>query len=358
MPRVQIHCYGCDARVPVGDDRMEADLREAGWTVSHGETYCHMCAAQRGLEHVNAAEPESGEEPAPTVTSPAPSLAPEYSIPIGESRLSRTLRLMRTSFSLLRRDPRLLLFPTVALVANIAIGGIALALAVGRAQGAANTRNALFIWGLVASFPATYVTIFCGVALAFMLGSHLDGKPMETSAAWKAAANRAAVIGAWTILVCTIGAVLRIAEQRLPRFLVAIIDLSFALLTVFAIPILAYEELGPIDTFNRSRTLLRNRWPEQIAGAIGIGIVGGVLLIPCVAAIVIGLIAGGTLGVLLIAVGVLSMFVLITAQTAAEQVFRVCLYRYAIGQGTAGPIPFATADLQRPFGRRRRRGNF
>ncbi len=44
MPRVQIHCYGCDATVPVGTDRSAEDLSRAGWSLARGETYCPKCA--------------------------------------------------------------------------------------------------------------------------------------------------------------------------------------------------------------------------------------------------------------------------------------------------------------------------
>ncbi len=44
MPRVQIHCYGCDATVPVATDRSAEDLSRAGWSLARGETYCPKCA--------------------------------------------------------------------------------------------------------------------------------------------------------------------------------------------------------------------------------------------------------------------------------------------------------------------------
>jgi len=44
MPRVQIHCYGCDATVPVATERSAEDLTRAGWSLARGETYCPRCA--------------------------------------------------------------------------------------------------------------------------------------------------------------------------------------------------------------------------------------------------------------------------------------------------------------------------
>jgi hypothetical protein len=47
MPRVQIHCYGCDATVPVTTAKSTEDLNRAGWSLAHGETYCPKCAPAR-----------------------------------------------------------------------------------------------------------------------------------------------------------------------------------------------------------------------------------------------------------------------------------------------------------------------
>ncbi len=359
MASVRIHCYGCGAQTMVAESRMAEDLRYAGWSVTHGQTYCRACAAERGLTAGTEPQaPDAGDPTRPDVpqfgSSPLP--AGCFDAPLNESRLARTLRLMRTALDVLRRDPRLLIFPSVAIVANLVIGAGALALAVAQAGGVGHAQHAIAVWSVVASFPATYVTIFCGVALACMLASHLDGYPMDVSAAWRAAAQRGAVILAWTLLVCTVGLLLRIIEQSLPRIVVVLIDVSWALLTVFAVPVLAYEQLGPIATFRRSGTLLRQRWGEQIGGAIGIGIASGLLTLPCIVAVVLGLLVGGAGGVLLVGLGAVALVVLSAAQVAVGQVFRVCLYRYAVGADAPGTGPFAAGDMERPFVRRRRLG--
>ena len=51
MPRVQIHCYGCDATVPVATSKSAEALDRAGWSLAHGETYCPGCLrGSRGLD--------------------------------------------------------------------------------------------------------------------------------------------------------------------------------------------------------------------------------------------------------------------------------------------------------------------
>jgi hypothetical protein len=69
MSRVQIHCYGCDATVPVAADKSAEDLSHAGWSLVHGETYCRICAPAR----VPAPAVPAGEQSdsAPSTESPA-----------------------------------------------------------------------------------------------------------------------------------------------------------------------------------------------------------------------------------------------------------------------------------------------
>ena len=56
MPRVQIHCYGCDATVPVATAKSTEDLNRAGWSLAHGETYCPKCAPARAPSPVASAD--------------------------------------------------------------------------------------------------------------------------------------------------------------------------------------------------------------------------------------------------------------------------------------------------------------
>jgi hypothetical protein len=69
MPRVQIHCYGCDATVPVATDKSAEDLARADWSLVHGETYCRKCAPAR--VSTPAATAAEGSDATPSAESPA-----------------------------------------------------------------------------------------------------------------------------------------------------------------------------------------------------------------------------------------------------------------------------------------------
>ena len=96
MPRVQIHCYGCDATVPVATDRSAEDLSRAGWSLVRGETYCQKCApaappapAQPSGAGDDAEASSASEVAATSPSSEAPSVSPEGEVattsPTGEA---------------------------------------------------------------------------------------------------------------------------------------------------------------------------------------------------------------------------------------------------------------------------------
>ena len=360
MSLVGIHCYGCEQRVLVEEDTSARGLALAGWALDAGQTFCPACAAARGLApaevrdqatgEAEAGDPHAGLEPFP--------VAPRS----GESRVRRAWRLMGASFSVLRADPELLIFPAVAMLFSVAAGAIGLVFVLtevhsGAGAGANGTRETVFIVSLIAAYPLTFVSLYCGVALAAVLAMRLEGRQASARDGWAAARGRLGMIAAWTLLVCTVGALLRVLEQRLPlggRIVAALVGLSWSLATLFAVPVLAYEGLGPLQTLRRSSQIFKLRWGAQIGGAAGIGAVTALVAGPLAVVIVIGISTPGALGALLVAVGTAGLFAALAASTALEQVYRVFLYRSAVGLDTGGG-PFAASDLQAPFTARRRR---
>ncbi len=359
---MRIHCYGCEQSVLVEEDATAHGLALAGWALNAGETFCPACAAQRGLA---AAEPLGSDLDVPA-SAPQPGDELEPFPPVsesGESRLGRSWRLLRASFSVLRADPELLIFPAVAMALSLIVGVIGVAILLssgpsGTTAGASHSaRSTVFVGSLIAAYPLTFVSLYCGVALAAVLAGRLEGRQVSNRDGWMAARQRLGIIAAWSLLVCTVGALLRVLEERLPlggRIVAAIVGLSWSLATLFAVPVLAYENLGPLETLRRSSQIFRRRWGAQIGGSVGIGALGALVAVPMVLLIVIGLASPSGSGALLVVLGAVGLFATIAANTALEQIYRVFVYRSAVGLDTSAG-PFAKGDLQAPFKARRRR---
>jgi hypothetical protein len=353
--RVRIHCYGCDQTVSIEESSMSQGLGRAGWALDAGETFCSACAARRGLE-AEAPARDLAHATATDVGDELEPFAPQASV-IGERRGMRALRLLRASASVLRGEPELLVFPAVGMALTLLLGALCFALSLSSAGATRNARGVILVASLIAGYPITFVSLYCGVALAAVLGGRLNGEQLTASDGWAAARERAGIIAAWTLVTCTVGAALRVIEQYVPlgaKIVVAILDWSWSLATMFAVPVLAYENLGPRETFQRSAHIFRQRWGTQLGGVVGISVASVFFYIPFIVLLLIGVATPGASGVLLATLGGAGMFAAIAVQTALDQIFRVFVYRSAVGlDTTAGP--FEQSDLQAPFTRRRRR---
>jgi hypothetical protein len=333
---------------------MSHGLQAAGWALDHGQTFCPSCARRRDLpanapgaeaEPDRALRPEQGLEPFPVSGA------------LRERRGPRTLRLLQASFSVLREDPELLVFPAVAMALTLLLGALSFALSISHGDGSRNAKDLIFFASLVAGYPITFVSLYCGVALAAVLAGRLDGKPLTTRDGWLAARERVGIIAAWTLMVCTVGAALRLIERYVPlggKIVAAIVDLSWTLATMFAVPVLAYENLGPTAVLRRSARIFRQRWGMQVGGVVGISIASVFLYVPFIVLLVAGVASAGATGVFLTVLGGAGLFGAIAVQSAMDQVFRVFVYRSAVGLDTTGG-PFSPSDLQAPFARRRGR---
>jgi hypothetical protein len=135
-----------------------------------------------------------------------------------------------------------------------------------------------------------------------------------------------------------------------------LIGVSWSLLKMVAVPVLAVEGTGPLSTLRRSASILRGRWGEGITGRVwivGLAVLIGVVPGVAAAGVGIGLIAvgAGVLGAALLAIGVAYALAAFTGAAALSQVFGVALYRYATRGETSGP--FGRSVLQDAVGRKR-----
>ena len=60
----------------------------------------------------------------------------------------------------------------------------------------------------------------------------------------------------------------------------SLLGLSWTLVTYLIVPVLIFEEGGVYDSIERSASLFRKRWGEQIAGSFGFGLLSFLMFLP------------------------------------------------------------------------------
>jgi hypothetical protein len=260
-------------------------------------------------------------------------------------RFSRSWELVKESFAVLRSDKQLMLFPILSSIAclvttaMIAVGGVfavlpsikAAALAGQRWQPTNNSNYMLLIFAIyVVNY---FIMVFFNVALVGVANSRLMGGSWTFRDGMELAWARKGTIFLWALFAATVGMILRTIEQRMGligKIIMRIIGVAWTLACYFVVPVLAFEDLNPVDAVKRSARLFRDTWGERVAGGFSIGLVFVVLMLPGFGAWIAMSVAFGVKGMVIgLALFVLYMIVLSVVSSAVQGIFNAALYRYA-----------------------------
>jgi hypothetical protein len=260
-------------------------------------------------------------------------------------KFSRSWELVKQSFAILRSDKQLMLFPILSaascilVTAVIATGG-ALALLPSMAEARAvgpgwqPNHSPVFLLAFFLIYLANYfVMVFFNVALVGVANSRLMGGKWTFRDGIQLAWARKGTIFQWALLAATVGMILRSLEERmglLGRIIMRFVGIAWALACYFVVPVLAFEDLKPIDAVKRSAKLFRDTWGEKVVGGFSVGLIFFLLALPAfgiwIAAIVLGGIYGMFMGMAFL---ILYLLLLSVTSSAVQGIFNAALYRYA-----------------------------
>jgi len=260
-------------------------------------------------------------------------------------KFSRSWQLVMQSFAILRSDKQLMLFPVFSaiscfiLTAIIATGGAFLLLPARAAAIAAGERfnpnqSPMFLFGMFALYVVNYfVIVFFNVALVGVANSRLMGGSWTFRDGLELAWARKGTIVQWALVAATVGVILRTLEERMGiigRIIMRIIGIAWTLACYFVVPVLAFEDLTPIDAVKRSAKLFRDTWGEKVIGGFSLSLVSLVLMLPGIGLVMAAALLGGSTGLLFgLAVMFLYFLLLSVFMSAVGGIFNTALYRYA-----------------------------
>lgn len=262
------------------------------------------------------------------------------------NRIQRSLQLLRESFAVLRQDPELLLFPIVSVICLLAVvasfvlplafsgGGAALTDGVGHV-----TFHAIH-WVLLGAFYffTYFVSAFFNVALVSCAGIRLRGGDPTVGDGLRAAFSRIGPITAWVAVAASVGWLLHTLEEEagfLGQLVIAFIGTAWSVATTLVVPILAFEQVGPVDAVKRSVSLLQRTWGEQLAGGVGLGVLTFFSVTASVLLAGAGILLTPECWFLWAAAGVCLIACTAILQATLKGIFQAAVYAYA----TTGQIP-------------------
>jgi len=192
----------------------------------------------------------------------------------------------------------------------------------------------MFLLGMFTLYVVNYfVIVFFNVALVGVANSRLMGGSWTFRDGIELAWARKGTILQWAFVAATVGVILRTLEERLGiigRIIMRIIGVAWTLACYFVVPVLAFEDLTPIDAVKRSAKLFRDTWGKKVIGGFSLSLVSLVLMLPGIGLVIVAGFLGGSAGLLFgLAVMFLYFLLLSVFMSAVGGIFNAALYRYA-----------------------------
>jgi hypothetical protein len=266
-------------------------------------------------------------------------------------KFSRSWDLVKASASVLRADKALMVFPllsavsSLVVIASFMIPVFALS-GFGRVMASAESRHMSpgFYLGMFAFYVVQYfVIIFFNTALVGAALIRLRGGNPTVADGMRVATSRLPTILGYALISATVGVFLRALQERLGligRIVVGFLGFGWTVSSFLAVPVLASENVGPVEAVKRSVELLKRTWGENLIGTTGMGMAFGLLMFVVMlfgVLLVVG--AAATQSIVLIALTVVALVVAAVLigliQAALHGIYSAALYRFA-EEGAAG----------------------
>jgi hypothetical protein len=265
------------------------------------------------------------------------------------SRIKRGWELTKKSWELLRANPALLRFPlfggAATIVCAIVVVGPGLYLI---DDGEAAFGGPLAVIGF---YLLATIGFYFSVGLAAVADMIFRGEEASFGEGMAVARSRFSQIAGWAAIATFVGLVISFLQNRTGiggLVLGRVLDIGWSLVTFLAVPVIALEGTGPIETLKRSASLFRSRWGQQVTGNIAIGAAVALIgILPSALLVVAGFIVWSSasfIGALLIVIGVIGFAISALVSSALNGIFGVALYRYALdGEAVGG---FTSQELE------------
>ena len=194
--------------------------------------------------------------------------------------------LIKSSAKILDADRELLIFPILSSVAVLLLTAVFFVpmLLVGYFGRVANQGLQVVDYLILFLFYLIqYLLIFfSNTALVGAAMIRIRGGDPTIRDGLKIATDRFTNIFLYALIASTVGMLLSLIKERgnvLSKIVVSLIGFVWNVATFLVVPILAVEDVGPVEAIKRSVGYLKKTWGEQLVGSFSIGLVFNFLIL-------------------------------------------------------------------------------
>jgi hypothetical protein len=252
-------------------------------------------------------------------------------------RLSNGWKISMNSFKVLKENKQLVVFPILSGISLLLILGSFVTMVLAAAGWDVDAVNEpgettsilyLFLYYLVNYF----VVVFFNTALIHCSRLYFHGEEVTIEKGLRFSMSRIGAIFAWSMFAATVGTILRLIEENagwIGKLVIGLIGVVWSIATFFVVPVIAYENAGPLEAFKRSSKLMKEKWGESIGAGFSFGLVQILaLIVVAVPLFIIGALVHPLAGVILAVLGSLLVMAIISA---AQTIFISAVYHNVTG---------------------------
>lgn len=256
--------------------------------------------------------------------------------------------LIKSSAKVLQSDKELIIFPILSGIGVLLLSAVFIVpiILVGFFNTVAERGFQLVDYLILFFFYILqYLIIFlCNTALVGAAMIRIRGGNPTVRDGLKIAIDRFVPIFFYALIAATVGLLLSMIKNKgntLTNIVVSIIGFVWNVATFLVVPVLAVEDVGPIDAIKRSVNYLKKTWGEQLVGSFSISAIFNLIIITlillAVAAVVLVINLGGAAWVY-VSIGIITiMLVLMISLINATLtgIYTAAVYQFAT-TGEAG----------------------
>ena len=248
------------------------------------------------------------------------------------TRLSNGWQIALNSFTVLKENRQLILFPILSGISMILVISSFVVALVASGRWDADTIKE---YGTVTNYLIVFfyyvinyfIIVFFNTALVHCTHLYFMGEEVTIRKGLQFSLSRIGVIFSWAVFAATVGTALRLLQDNLGsvgKIITGLIGIVWSVTTFFVVPVIAYENLGPIAAFKRSASLMKEKWGESLGATFSFGLVQlAAFLLLAIPSFLLGYLLHPVAGIVLFILGV---FTVLVVMSAARTIFVSAVY--------------------------------
>ncbi len=273
---------------------------------------------------------------------------------MGKFAASKTI--VRESWSILKQDKELLLFPVVSAVISLVATGalifwyVTSMSSVDLETAKESTSVAQFLFLLVYYVIIFFIANFFQTAMYVIISARFNGQDLGFGDGVKGAWENMGKIFLWSLISATVGVILRAIADRseiFGRIVAALLGAAWNIMTYFSLLSLVIGNKSVKESFKESASIIRRTWGETLIVNVGVGFFFGVITLAVAFALFVlaFLIQDMIVAIALGVIFVLYIACLSVVSSTLGAIFKFALYEYGrSGKIIAGFTPDVVAN--------------